>query len=275
MQAVTAGTKLIADNRRARHEYHLLDRYEAGLALTGTEVKSLRDGKAMPSVPSVTPRRRGLPRRPPHPRVHAGHEPNHDPDRDRKLLLHRREIDQLTGKVQEKGLTLVPRASTGRTGAPRSSSRSPAGRTCATSGGPSPTATRSARWNAPRAAAATEHDRVDDSGEREEGGHRPERHEAVGVQIRVGREQPDDENAGRDRAPHGRRERDGALGRRSGERPLDDRERDEGGAEKLRVEGRLGEREPEEVVERVPGGGEQEERERRSRPRRCEGRAPG
>ena len=46
MQAMTAGTKLIAENRRARHEYHLLDRYEAGLALTGTEVKSLRDGKA-------------------------------------------------------------------------------------------------------------------------------------------------------------------------------------------------------------------------------------
>ena len=46
MQAMAAGTKLIVDNRRARHEFHLLDRFEAGLVLTGTEVKSLRDGKA-------------------------------------------------------------------------------------------------------------------------------------------------------------------------------------------------------------------------------------
>ena len=98
MQSVTAGTRLIAENRRARHEYHLLDRYEAGLALTGTEVKSLRDVREG-EIYLV-----GL-----HiPEYAQGTGANHDPDRDRKLLLHRREIDQLAGKVAEKGLTLVP-----------------------------------------------------------------------------------------------------------------------------------------------------------------------
>ena len=58
MQVMAAGTKLIAENRRARHDYHLLDRYEAGLALTGTEVKSLRDGKA-----TIQAGVRGRPRR--------------------------------------------------------------------------------------------------------------------------------------------------------------------------------------------------------------------
>ena len=109
MQAVTAGTKLIAENRRARHEYHLLDRYEAGLILTGTEVKSLREGKAtlqraFGDVRDGEVFLVGL-----HiPEYAQGSLANHDPDRDRKLLLHRREIDQLVGKVQEKGLTLVP-----------------------------------------------------------------------------------------------------------------------------------------------------------------------
>ena len=109
MQAMTAGTKLIADNRRARHEYHLLDRYEAGLALTGTEVKSLRDGKAtlqraFGDVRDGEVYLVGL-----HiPEYTQGTSANHDPDRERKLLLHRREIDQLAGKVAEKGLTLVP-----------------------------------------------------------------------------------------------------------------------------------------------------------------------
>jgi SsrA-binding protein len=103
------GTKLIADNRRARHEYELLDRFEAGLALVGTEVKSLRAGKA--SLQQA------------HAQVRDGDvwlvganiaeypqasRRNHEPERDRKLLLHRREIDELAGKVSERGLTLVP-----------------------------------------------------------------------------------------------------------------------------------------------------------------------
>ncbi len=101
--------KLIAENRRARHDYQLLERVEAGLVLTGTEVKSLRDGRAelrraygdirdgeiwLVGV-HISP-------------YEQGSMGQHDPDRDRKVLLHRREIDSMIGKVQEKGLTLVP-----------------------------------------------------------------------------------------------------------------------------------------------------------------------
>jgi SsrA-binding protein len=109
MQAMAAGTKLIAENRRARHEYHLLERYEAGLVLTGTEVKSLRDGKAILQRAFGDLRDGELYLVGAHiPEYTQGNIQNHDPDRDRKLLLHRRELDQLVGKVQEKGLTLVP-----------------------------------------------------------------------------------------------------------------------------------------------------------------------
>jgi SsrA-binding protein len=106
---MAAGTKLIAENRRARHEYHLLERYEAGLVLTGTEVKSLRDGKAILQRAFGDLREGELYLVGAHiPEYPQGNMQNHDPDRDRKLLLHRRELDQLVGKVQEKGLTLVP-----------------------------------------------------------------------------------------------------------------------------------------------------------------------
>ncbi len=104
-----SGTKLIADNRRARHEYHLLDRVEAGLQLTGTEVKALREGhvtlqRAFADVRGGEVYLVGA-----HiPEYAQGNWTNHDPDRDRKLLLHRREIDSLVGRVQERGLTLVP-----------------------------------------------------------------------------------------------------------------------------------------------------------------------
>jgi SsrA-binding protein len=104
-----AGEKLIADNRRARHDYELLDRFEAGLVLTGTEVKSLRDGRASlaQAFADVRDGEVWL--------VGAeiatydqGNIANHVPTRDRKLLLHRGEIASLYGKVREKGLTLVP-----------------------------------------------------------------------------------------------------------------------------------------------------------------------
>lgn len=109
MQVMAAGTKLIAENRRARHEYHLLERYEAGLMLTGTEVKSLRDGKAELQRAFGDVRDGELFLVGAHiPEYTQGNVANHEPDRDRKLLLHRREIDQLQSKVQEKGLTLVP-----------------------------------------------------------------------------------------------------------------------------------------------------------------------
>ncbi|HEY2325976.1 MAG TPA: SsrA-binding protein SmpB [Gaiellaceae bacterium] len=101
--------KLIADNRRARYDYELLERFEAGLALTGTEVKSLRQGRVT-LAQSYAEIRDG------EAWLHGveiaiydqGGRANHEPSRPRKLLLHRREIDSLYGKVREKGLTVVP-----------------------------------------------------------------------------------------------------------------------------------------------------------------------
>jgi SsrA-binding protein len=104
-----AGEKLIAENRKARHEYHLLERIEAGLVLTGSEVKSLRAGQAQLQRAFADIREGELWLVGAHisPYEQAAIE-NHDPERDRKLLLHRREIDSLKGKVQERGFTLVP-----------------------------------------------------------------------------------------------------------------------------------------------------------------------
>ncbi len=104
-----SGTKLIAENRRARHDYHLLERLEAGLALTGTEVKSLREGRADLQRAFADVRGNEVYLVGAHIDEYAqGNMMNHDPDRDRKLLLHRGEIASLIGKVQERGLTLVP-----------------------------------------------------------------------------------------------------------------------------------------------------------------------
>jgi len=103
------GEKLIVDNRRARHEYHLGDRFEAGVVLAGTEVKSLRSGQATLQQAYADVRDGeawlvGL-----HvPEYTEGNRANHDPDRDRKLLLHRKEIDRLLAGVREKGFTVVP-----------------------------------------------------------------------------------------------------------------------------------------------------------------------
>ncbi len=107
--AKASGEKLIAENRRARHEYHLLERVEAGLALAGSEVKSLRQGHAVLQRAYADPRGGELWLVGLHipPYEQASVEP-HDPDRARKLLLHRRQIDQLTAKVEERGLTIVP-----------------------------------------------------------------------------------------------------------------------------------------------------------------------
>jgi SsrA-binding protein len=104
-----ADEKLIAENRKARHDYHLVERHEAGVELTGTEVKSLRLGqadlqRAYADVRGAEIWLIGSHIAPYEQGTHA----NHEPDRDRKLLLHRREIDSLTGKVRERGFTLVP-----------------------------------------------------------------------------------------------------------------------------------------------------------------------
>jgi SsrA-binding protein len=107
--AQTTGEKLIADNRRARHEYHLLERVEAGLALTGSEVKSLRNGKATLQRAYADARDGELWLVGLHiPAYEQASAAAPDPDRDRKLLLHRRQIDQFSAKVAERGLTLVP-----------------------------------------------------------------------------------------------------------------------------------------------------------------------
>jgi SsrA-binding protein len=105
----TKGEKLIVDNRRARHDYHFLEKVEAGIVLTGTEVKSLRDGRASLQQAYADVRDGEAWLVGAHISVYdAGNIANHDPDRDRKLLLHRREVDSLGSKVQERGLTLVP-----------------------------------------------------------------------------------------------------------------------------------------------------------------------
>jgi SsrA-binding protein len=103
------GEKLIADNRRARHDYHLLDRLEAGVVLAGTEVKSLREHganlrQAYADVRDGEVYLVGM-HISPYDKASFG---AHDPDRDRKLLLHKREISSLIGKVKERGQTLVP-----------------------------------------------------------------------------------------------------------------------------------------------------------------------
>ncbi len=103
------GRKVVASNRKARHDYAILDTFEAGIALTGTEVKSLRAGRAS-LVDAFAQVDNG------EIYLHAVHIPeyaqgtwtNHEPRRTRKLLLHRGEIDRLLGKVRESGLTLVP-----------------------------------------------------------------------------------------------------------------------------------------------------------------------
>jgi len=101
--------KQIAENRRARHDYHFLDRVEAGLVLNGSEVKSLRQGHAVLQRAYADARNGELWLVGLHipPYEQAAADP-HDPDRDRKLLLHRREIDRLVGKIREKSYTLVP-----------------------------------------------------------------------------------------------------------------------------------------------------------------------
>jgi len=101
--------KIIATNRKAFHEYQILEKVEAGLALTGTEVKSLRAGNVRMGDAYAWPVRGELYLQNLHiPEFKQGNVYNHDPMRDRKLLLHKKEIERLIGKCQEKGLNIVP-----------------------------------------------------------------------------------------------------------------------------------------------------------------------
>ena len=103
------GAKVVATNRKAARDYHLEDRHEAGLVLAGSEIKSIRAGRVNLSDGYVQPRDGelwlvGVHIAPYQPAGRFGHEPK----RLRKLLLHRREIDRLTARVQERGYTIVP-----------------------------------------------------------------------------------------------------------------------------------------------------------------------
>ncbi len=101
--------KIVATNRKAYHDYIILETYEAGIALVGTEVKSLREGKCnlKDSYATIKDGEIFLLNVHISPYSH-GTAFNHDPRRPRKLLLHRQEIDKLSGKIKERGLTLVP-----------------------------------------------------------------------------------------------------------------------------------------------------------------------
>lgn len=101
--------KIVAENRRARFDYYIDDKFEAGIALTGTEVKSLRfgDGSITESYAEVRDGQVWLVNSNV-PEFSHGNRFNHEPKRPRKLLLHEREIDRLTGAVERKGMTLVP-----------------------------------------------------------------------------------------------------------------------------------------------------------------------
>ncbi|SMP68858.1 SsrA-binding protein SmpB [Desulfonatronum lacustre] len=109
MKPKSDGTRLIAQNKKARHEYEILETLEAGLALMGSEVKSLRDGKVSFKDGYVRftggdPVLVGVHIAPYAHAVHTGHEP----ERPRKLLLHRHQIDAWSAKTAQKGLTVVP-----------------------------------------------------------------------------------------------------------------------------------------------------------------------
>jgi len=104
-----ASTKLVTKNRKAFHDYHIIDRYEAGMELKGTEVKSLRQGKcnlkdSFARVQNGEIVLHGMHISP----YEQGNIYNHDPERPRKLLLHKREIRFLSAEVSQKGMTLVP-----------------------------------------------------------------------------------------------------------------------------------------------------------------------
>src|SRR5919198_328758 len=99
----------VATNRRARHKFELLDRIECGIELVGSEVKSLRDGKAQLGDAYAVIERGEVWLRNAHiPPYAPASSQNHDPERPRKLLLHRYEIERLIGRSERRGLTLIP-----------------------------------------------------------------------------------------------------------------------------------------------------------------------
>lgn len=109
MPVKKAAIKTVAENRRARHEYHIHETFEAGIVLTGTEIKSLRAGKANLTDAYAKIENKELFLISAHISPYdQGNRFNHDPRRTRKLLMHRSEIMRLLGKTREKGFTLIP-----------------------------------------------------------------------------------------------------------------------------------------------------------------------
>ena len=107
--SASGGKKIVASNRKARHNYLVLEVFEAGVALVGTEVKSLREGQASMADAFATVDDGEVWLRNLHiAEYHHGTWTNHTPRRNRKLLLHRRQIDNLVGKIRDGNLTLVP-----------------------------------------------------------------------------------------------------------------------------------------------------------------------
>jgi SsrA-binding protein len=108
-EATRRNNQVVATNRKARHNYSILETFEAGVALMGTEVKALREGQASLADAFATLDDGEIWLRNLHiPEYHAGSWTNHAPRRNRKLLLHRGEIDNLVGKIRDGNLTLVP-----------------------------------------------------------------------------------------------------------------------------------------------------------------------
>ncbi len=104
-----AGRKTVATNRRARHDYEILDTFEAGIQLTGSEVKSLRAGQVQIKDGYAAIRGGEVWLENVHIAPYGfARDGGHDPERPRKLLMKRREIDRLFGKMKEQGLTLIP-----------------------------------------------------------------------------------------------------------------------------------------------------------------------
>jgi SsrA-binding protein len=108
-EATRRNNQVVATNRKARHNYSILETFEAGVALVGTEVKALREGQASLADAFATLDDGEIWLRNLHiPEYHAGSWTNHAPRRNRKLLLHRSQIDTLVGKIRDGNLTLVP-----------------------------------------------------------------------------------------------------------------------------------------------------------------------
>ena len=111
MKQKSSGKKMVAKNRKVRHEYELLELFEAGLVLTGTEIKSVRANRVSLARAFVQPRQGELWLIEAHIEEYVhGNRQNHEPTRPRKLLMHKREIKKILDELAQKGLTAVPTA---------------------------------------------------------------------------------------------------------------------------------------------------------------------